>query len=124
MPGKGLVLLALCALVGAPARAADLPIGPPPAALAAAPPAIAGAAPPAVGGPPPLPGAPPPESERFRPGAVWGHAGVAWGLVPGLGQLGAAGYGYYGVRHCWAYQPVFDRNGDYGGEQPVNVCVN
>jgi hypothetical protein len=110
MRGKGLVLLALGALIGAPAIAADLPLGPPPAA--------------GRGAPSPHEGGPPPALQGFRPGAVWGHGGVAWGLVPGLGQLGAAGYGYYAVRHCWAYQPVYGPYGDFAGQAPVNVCVD
>jgi hypothetical protein len=50
--------------------------------------------------------------------------GVAYGLVPGLGQLGAAALGYYGVAHCWTHQPAYDADGDYFGVRPVDVCVN
>jgi hypothetical protein len=50
--------------------------------------------------------------------------GVAWGLAPGAGQLGAAGLGYYGVTNCWSYQLVYDRFGNYLGEQPANICLD
>ncbi len=112
MLGRGLVFLALCAT--APAFGADLPAGLPP-------PGVGGGAPPP---PPPFGGPPPAELRGFRPGAVWGPGGVAWGLVPGVGQLGAAGFGYYAVRGCWTYQPVYDQYGNFFGEQPVDVCVN
>jgi hypothetical protein len=53
-----------------------------------------------------------------------GHdVGVAWGLAPGAGQLGAAGLGYY-AGNCWSYQIVYDRFGNYVGEQPANICVD
>jgi hypothetical protein len=48
--------------------------------------------------------------------------GVAWGLAPGAGQLGAAGLGYY-AGNCWSFQIVYDRFGNYVGEQPTNICV-
>jgi hypothetical protein len=56
----------------------------------------------------------------------WGdeRVGVAYGLVPGLGQLGAAGYGYYGPARCWIYGPAYDADGYYFGRQPVDICVN
>jgi hypothetical protein len=56
----------------------------------------------------------------------WGdeRVGVAYGLVPGLGQLGAAGYGYYGPARCWTYEPAYDADGNYFGRQPVDICVN
>jgi hypothetical protein len=50
--------------------------------------------------------------------------GVAWGLAPGAGQLGAAGLGYCGVTNCWSYQLVYDRFGNYLGEQPANICLD
>lgn len=49
--------------------------------------------------------------------------GVAFGLTQGVGQLGAAGLGYYGVNGCWGYQPVYDRFGNYFGQEPVNICL-
>jgi hypothetical protein len=49
--------------------------------------------------------------------------GVAWGLAPGAGQLGAAGLGYYAVGNCWSYELVYDRFGNYLGEQPANICL-
>jgi hypothetical protein len=57
---------------------------------------------------------------------VWSGAGagVAFGLTPGVGQLGASGFGYYGVNGCWSYQPVYDRFGNYFGQQPVNICLD
>lgn len=56
---------------------------------------------------------------------AWGgHLSVAYGLVPGLGQLGAAAEGYYGARHCWTYEPAYDVEGDYLGPRPVNQCLN
>ena len=119
MFGKGLVVFALCVAACASVSAADLPLqSPPPAYGGDGPPAHSGYGPPAFGA------SPPPELHRFHPGAVWRHGGVAWGLVPGVGQLGAAGFGYYGARHCWIYQPVYDPYGNYFGEQPVDLCVN
>jgi hypothetical protein len=49
---------------------------------------------------------------------------VAWGMAPGLGQLGAYGTGYFAVHGCWTYQPAYDRNGDYLGQPLVNICVD
>jgi hypothetical protein len=45
-------------------------------------------------------------------------------LAPGAGQLGAAGLGYYRTDNCWSYQVVFDRFGNYVGEQPANICLD
>jgi hypothetical protein len=59
-------------------------------------------------------------------GAVIGvnsGAGLAWGLTEGVGQLGAAGLGYYGVNGCWVYRPAFDRFGNYFGRRLVNMCL-
>ena len=123
---KRLVCLpALCVLACAPSFAADVP-------MRTAPPACA----PAI------------ESGRSGAmrGAAWRHrynryswsagrsaggahvlggagVGVAYGLTPGVGQLGASGFGYYGVNGCWSYQPVYDRFGNYFGQQPVNICL-
>jgi len=52
-----------------------------------------------------------------------GGGGVAWGLAPGVGQLGAAGFGYLAVANCWSYQPVFDRFGNYLGDEQLYICV-
>jgi hypothetical protein len=52
-----------------------------------------------------------------------GSSGLAWGLAPGVGQLGAAGFGYYRAESCWSYQLVYDRFGNYLGEQPANICL-
>jgi len=52
-----------------------------------------------------------------------GGGGLTWGLAPGVGQLGAAGFGYYHAENCWSYQLVYDRFGDYLGEQPANICL-
>lgn len=52
-----------------------------------------------------------------------GGAGVAFGLTPGVGQLGAAGFGYYAVNGCWSYRPTYDRFGNYVGVRPVNICI-
>jgi hypothetical protein len=52
-----------------------------------------------------------------------GGGGLAWGLAPGVGQLGAAGFGYYRAESCWSYELVYDRFGNYVGEQPANVCL-
>jgi hypothetical protein len=60
---------------------------------------------------------------RWRGPRVGAGGGVAWGLTPGVGQLGAAGFGYYAVDNCWGYEPVFDRFGNYFGRQPVYICV-
>jgi hypothetical protein len=62
--------------------------------------------------------------ERAEPIAVIDpRVSVAWGLAPGLGQLGAYGTGYFAVHGCWTYQPAYDRNGDYLGQHLVNICV-
>ena len=97
MPGKGLLfILALSAATPASCFAADLSMRPPP-----------------------------PWRHYYRhAGGGDGRLGVAFGLVPGLGQLGAAAFGYYGVAHCWTHQPAYDADGDYFGVQPVDVCVN
>jgi hypothetical protein len=67
------------------------------------------------------------ESADFN-GAVFGvsgsGAGLAWGLTEGVGQLGAAGLGYYGVNGCWVYRPAFDRFGNYFGRRLVNMCLD
>jgi hypothetical protein len=55
-----------------------------------------------------------------RPGRA---GGLAWGLAPGVGQLGAAGFGYYHTDDCWAYQPTFDGFDNYLGERRVNICL-
>lgn len=68
-------------------------------------------------------------SEHHWSGAHVSHVpsvaggGLAWGLAPGMGQLGAAGFGYYHVDNCWSYQMVYDRYGNYVGEQPANICL-
>ena len=49
--------------------------------------------------------------------------GVAWGLKPGLGQLGAAGYGYYRTDDCWTKEPTFDAFDNYVGIRRKNICV-
>ena len=49
--------------------------------------------------------------------------GVAWGLKPGLGQLGAAGYGYYRTDNCWTTEPTFDAFDNYVGIRRKNICV-
>ena len=53
---------------------------------------------------------------RFRGG------GIAWGVAPGIGQLGAAGLGYYAVANCWRDEPVFDRFGAYLHNEPIYIC--
>jgi hypothetical protein len=97
MPGKGLLfLVALSMVAPASSFAADLPMRSAPA-------------------------------WRHHYGHIGGgdeRLGVAYGLVPGLGQLGAAAFGYYGVAHCWTHQPAYDADGDYFGVRPVDVCVN
>jgi hypothetical protein len=52
-----------------------------------------------------------------------GGVGVAFGLTPGVGQLGAAGFGYYAVNGCWSNRPAYDRFGNYIGVRPVNICI-
>ncbi|WP_158815635.1 hypothetical protein [Methylocapsa sp. S129] len=49
--------------------------------------------------------------------------GLAWGLAPGAGQLGAAGLGYYHAESCLSYESVYDRWGNYVREQPTNICI-
>jgi hypothetical protein len=49
--------------------------------------------------------------------------GLAWGLTPGVGQLGATGLGYYHTEDCWSRQPQYDAFDNYLGEQPTNICV-
>jgi hypothetical protein len=49
--------------------------------------------------------------------------GVAWGLKPGLGQLGAAGFGYYRTENCWTREPTFDAFDNYLGNRRTNICV-
>ena len=49
-------------------------------------------------------------------------AGVTWGLVPGLGQLGSAAFGYRPGDNCWGFRPIFDRYGNYYGQQLLNRC--
>jgi hypothetical protein len=51
------------------------------------------------------------------------YIGVAYGLVPGLGQLGAAAPGYYGAIHCRTYEPAYDIDGNYFGRRPVDLCL-
>ena len=63
---------------------------------------------------------------RLHPRHSWvgDHtAGVAYGLTPGLGMNGAAGFGYHAVDNCWSYNLVYDRFGNYLGEQPTNICL-
>jgi hypothetical protein len=108
-------LSALYAAACAPSFAADMPMRSAPAACA-----------------------PPIESRHVsNRRAVWRHnysasggqgwsgvgGGVAFGLAPGVGQLGAAGTGYYAINGCWAYEPAYDRFGNYFGVQPVNICI-
>jgi len=73
-----------------------------------------------------------PRSLDGGPGAYFAHnwrgprvggGGVAWGLAPGIGQLGAAGFGYYAVANCWRDEPVFDRFGVYLHDEPIYICV-
>jgi hypothetical protein len=52
-----------------------------------------------------------------------GGGGLAWGLAPGVGHLGAAGFCYYHAENCWSYRLVYDRFGNYLGEQPANICI-
>jgi hypothetical protein len=96
MSSKGLLLISALALAAPASFAADLPLRSPSAA-------------------------------RHHHGHVgWGdeRVGVAYGLVPGLGQLGAAGYGYYGLARCWINGPAYDADGYYFGRQLVDICVN
>jgi hypothetical protein len=58
-----------------------------------------------------------------RRGPRLGGGGVAWGLAPGIGQLGASGFGYYVVANCWRDEPVFDRFGVYLHDEPIYICV-
>lgn len=51
------------------------------------------------------------------------EGGVAWGLKPGLGQLGAAGFGYYRTENCWTREPTFDAFDNYLGNRRTNICV-
>jgi hypothetical protein len=51
------------------------------------------------------------------------YVGVEFGLVPGLGQLGAAAPGYYGAANCWRPEPAYDVDGNYYGQRPVNLCL-
>jgi opacity protein-like surface antigen len=65
-------------------------------------------------------------SMRPAPGAqhmASGGGGVAWGLKPGFGQLGAAGFGYYRTDNCWRYESMYDGFDDYLGNRRVNICV-
>ena len=141
MFGKAFCSILALGLVASSALAADAPTAP-------APPAVCGAPcpPPPPLQPPSQPLVPPPPTPLVlkkarppRPAPVLsaeamrrlrahrhddGGFGVAWGLVPGLGQLGAAGFGYFAVDHCWTYQPVYDINGYYFGQRRVNVCVD
>jgi hypothetical protein len=57
-------------------------------------------------------------------GVPYGGPGLAWGLTPDIGQLGAAGFGYYGVDGCWINRPAYDAYGHYFGVRAVNMCVN
>jgi len=88
---------------------------------------LAAAAPaPSVAADAPLPLAPPGHGHARHGGHVPDGAslGIAYGLVPGLGQLGAAAYGYYGAVNCWSRAPAYDNSGEYIGELPVNICLN
>jgi hypothetical protein len=49
--------------------------------------------------------------------------GVAWGLKPGFGQLGAAGFGYYHTDNCWRAEPAFDGYDNFLGDRRVNICM-
>jgi hypothetical protein len=49
--------------------------------------------------------------------------GVAWGMKPGIGQLGAAGLGYYHTDNCWRFEPTYDGFDNYLGERRVNICL-
>jgi hypothetical protein len=49
--------------------------------------------------------------------------GVAWGLKPGFGQLGAAGFGYYRTDNCWRSEPTFDGYDNFLGDRRVNICM-
>jgi hypothetical protein len=99
-------LLALSVAVTAGAFAADL-------ASRSAPP----------GGPISLDGGPGGHSAHVWRGSRFGGGGVTWGLAPGIGQLGAAGFGYFAVANCWREEPVFDRFGAYLHTEPIYICV-
>ena len=62
-------------------------------------------------------------SARPAPFVRHGGGGLAWGLAPGVGQLGAAGLGYYHTDNCRSHQPAYDEFGDYVGERPANICI-
>jgi len=55
----------------------------------------------------------------------WGHhyygwgPGLAFGLAAGAIAAGAASAAY---SSCVVYHPVYDRWGNYAGQQAVNVC--
>jgi hypothetical protein len=55
--------------------------------------------------------------------AAVGGGGVAWGLKPGAGQLGAAGFGYYRTDNCWRSEPTFDGFDNFLGDRRVNICM-
>ncbi len=76
-----------------------------------------------AGGPLARQGGPGEHHARDRRGLRRGGGGVAWGLAPGIGQLGASGFGYYAVANCWRDEPVFDRFGAYLHDEPMNICV-
>ncbi len=76
-----------------------------------------------AGGPLSRDGGPGAHSGRDWRGPRLGGGGVAWGLAPGIGQLGAAGFGYYAVANCWRDEPVFDRFGAYLHNEPIYICV-
>jgi len=75
------------------------------------------AAPPALAADPTLRLAPAPAPQRVAVG------GVAWGLKPGFGQLGAAGFGYYHTDNCWRSEPTFDAFDNFVGDRRVNICM-
>lgn len=52
-----------------------------------------------------------------------GPGGLAWGLTPGIGQVGSAGLGYYSVDHCFVEPPAVLLDPDYRGPRFVNICV-
>lgn len=98
MPGKRLLFLsALGVAACASALAADLPIRSTP------------------------PSHRPPLRRGYSSRPV--YVGVAFGLVPGLGQLGAAAPGYYGAANCWRPEPAYDVDGNYYGRRLVNLCL-
>jgi hypothetical protein len=106
LPAARYCLLALSVAASGGASAADVP-------LPSAPP----------GGPLSLDGGPGGHSGHAWRGPRFGGGGVAWGLAPGIGQLGAAGFGYYAVANCWRDEPVFDRFGAYLHNEPIYICV-